>query len=88
VKAMPALAPFFQFLQGEMNESIEHMFTTFNCGIGVDIVGSPEGDILKNTLKMVSEETGIDLFSLGECSKARTEKNDVVVSLDPNNKPI
>lgn len=88
VKSMPALPPFFQLIQDETGEDIQNMFTTFNCGIGIDVVGSPEGGILEKTLKMVSEETNIDLFRLGECSASKTGKNDTELSLDRNNRPI
>jgi len=88
VKEMPALPPFFQLIQHETGESIENMFTTFNCGVGIDVVGSPEGGVLEDTLKMVSEETEIDLFHLGECQKAPTEKNEVSLRLNQDKNPI
>lgn len=88
VKEMPRFAPFFQLIQEETGETDENMLTTFNCGIGIDVVGSTEGGVLEDALKSVSAESGIDLFELGECHKSQTGKNEVELTVSNERQPL
>ena len=79
VKKMPEPLPIFKLIQSESGDFWENMFKNFNCGIGIDVVGSDQGGILAKVLKEVSEETGIELHILGECEESKIGKNYVVL---------
>lgn len=72
----PAL---FKLIQSESKESWENMCVTFNMGIGMEVVGSDEGGILKEAIAFVSKETGVESYELGKCEKAKG-KNEVELS--------
>lgn len=76
-KKMPEPLPLFQLIQKETGETWKNMFKSFNCGVGVDIVGSPHGGILAETCMWVSEITNIQMHGLGTCSRSKDEKNHV-----------
>ena len=78
-KNMPEPPPIFQLIQRESGETWRNMFQSFNCGIGIDVVGSPEGEILRECLQTVSKETGIELFGLGVCENSETGTNKVIL---------
>jgi phosphoribosylformylglycinamidine cyclo-ligase len=73
IKDCPAL---FKLIQSESKESWENMCVTFNMGIGLEVVGSGEGGILKDVIDFVSKETDIKSFEFGKCEKAK-ERNEV-----------
>lgn len=79
VKEIPDVPPIFKLIQSESGEKWNHMFTSFNCGIGIEIIGDDEGGILSDTLIEISETTGIDFFTLGKCERSPSEKNEVVI---------
>jgi phosphoribosylaminoimidazole (AIR) synthetase len=78
-KTMPRPAPIFQLISNESKEKWENMFKTFNCGVGIDVVGEDDG-YLKAVLYEVAEECGIKLYELGNCLKnEKSEKENVVL---------
>lgn len=79
IKNMPKPPALFQLIKQEGNISWEEMFEDFNCGVGVDIIGSGEGGHLNSAIKTVAEKVGIDAFLLGVCVKASGEKNEVIL---------
>lgn len=68
IKNMPEPAPVFQLIQQQSKEKWQHMLKTFNCGVGIDIIGE-DGSYLGVVLKEVAQECGINLYELGECQK-------------------
>lgn len=64
-KNMPEPPPIFRLIQTESGEVWENMFRTFNCGVGLDVIGD-EG--LGGYLAEVEAETGVRLYDLGYCS--------------------
>ena len=75
-KKMPAPPGIFALVQREPNEIWKNMYETFNCGIGLDIIGSAG---LEKALKYVEERTGVVLHDLGSCQESITEENHVVL---------
>lgn len=64
-KAMPPVPPIFRLIQSESGQPWQYMYSSFNCGVGLDIVGDPA---LLPYLVAVSAETGVALFDLGSCT--------------------
>ena len=63
-KIMPPPSPIFQLIQSESGQPWEHMFRSFNCGIGLDVVGDPA---IAPILERVQAETGVIMANLGRC---------------------
>jgi phosphoribosylformylglycinamidine cyclo-ligase len=84
-KEMPLPAPIFQLIQQESGENWKYMFETFNCGIGIDILGKNDS-LLEMILMEVASDCGIDCHTLGEClPHANPQENRVVLNtLDGN----
>jgi phosphoribosylformylglycinamidine cyclo-ligase len=76
-KEMPTPSPIFHLIQSESGELWKNMFESFNCGVGIDIVGSPEGNILQEVLESVSDWSNIELFELGGCFASDKAENEV-----------
>jgi len=76
-KRMPEPPPIFQLLQFESHEQWKNMFTTLNCGIGLDIVGDPKGGILEKAIRKVSQKTNVGWMFLGDCTKSGLSGNTV-----------
>ena len=84
VKNMPEPAPIFKLIQHESKEKWEYMFKTFNCGVGIDIVGEnhPSLDII---IQDVARECNIKAYGLGTClhnpnkHENGQEKNDILL---------
>lgn len=74
-KVMPQPPQIFSVIQRESGETWRKMYEDFNCGIGLDVIGTSE---ILPTLEEVAAETGIALFPLGLCL-ATTGKNKVVL---------
>lgn len=77
-KTMPPLSPIFQLIQSESGQPWEHMFRSFNCGIGLDIVGDPA---IAPILEQVQAETGVLMLHLGYCAANEQDIMRNVVSL-------
>ncbi|MFA5163446.1 MAG: hypothetical protein WC441_02850 [Patescibacteria group bacterium] len=71
-KEMPPVPPLFSLIQIRSQEEWRAMYQTFNCGIGIDVVGQ-DSRLFRDALKAVSEECQINLHRLGEC-RAQTEE--------------
>lgn len=80
-KKMPHPASIFKFIQKESEEKWEYMYQTFNCGIGIDIVGEPCNELC-DVLDAVADETGVKLYKLGYCEETHTEENHVELVTD------
>lgn len=80
-KAMPRPSPYFQLIQAESGETWRNMFQSFNCVVGLDIVGSDEGGILGQAIKTVAAKVGIGWHELGLCTKkeGRLDGRNVVI---------
>lgn len=76
-KTMPSPPDIFQLIQRESGEEWQHMFTSFNCGVGIDLIGSDKGNVLTETLKLVSHRTDVKYFNLGVCEHSENQKNEV-----------
>lgn len=77
-KYMPEPLPYFKFIQAETGEDWEHMFVTYNMGIGLDIIGSNKGGVLGKAIRKVSRLTKIKCHELGKCYP-RSGENKVVL---------
>ncbi len=78
-KSIPTPPPIFQLIQKESGETWDNMFTTFNCGIGIEIIGEDEDNILFQSILEIAETTGIEFSYLGSCEKSSSEKNEVII---------
>ncbi|MFA5872086.1 MAG: hypothetical protein WC858_05220 [Parcubacteria group bacterium] len=78
-KQIPDPPALFKLIQAESGESWENMCVAFNMGIGLEIAGSDEGEILKNAIDFVSQKTKVAAFELGKCEKNVEDKNKVAV---------
>ncbi len=74
IKNMPTPPAIFRLIQEVSNESWENMYQSFNCGIGIDIIGQDHPDFL-DSLKKASLECGLYLHTLGICHTFLNDKN-------------
>lgn len=84
LKAMTpsSIADIFYLLAEESEESWENMFQTFNCGVGIDIVGKNDPAFI-SALEAASETTMVNFFELGACEPSKKGKeNEVVIFSD------
>ncbi|MDO8667483.1 MAG: hypothetical protein Q7K35_00060 [bacterium] len=79
IKKMPNPPPIFRLIKRESRETWRNMFQTFNCGVGIDVVGENDPDF-RRVLKKVGWETCVKMFELGFCYPNSSRKNRV--SLD------
>ena len=79
VKQMPEPAPLFQFVQAETKQPREHMYTTFNCGIGIDIVGENNQDFI-DVVRNAVLNCGLKLSLLGSVVASYDNKNHVTLN--------
>ena len=79
VKQMPEPAPLFQFVQAETKQPWEHMYTTFNCGIGIDIVGENNQDFI-DVVRNAVLNCGLKLSLLGSVVASYDNKNHVTLN--------
>jgi len=75
-KTMPVVPPIFKLIKDESGESWRNMFETFNCGVGIDIVGGDNKEFRK-ILEEISKEVHVKMFDLGICDQYEGEKNKV-----------
>lgn len=80
IKQIPDPPPLFRLIQNESGESWENMCVTFNMGIGMEVVGSNEGGILKAAVDSVSKKTNVASYELGKCEKNNDKQNKVIIS--------
>lgn len=75
-KNMPKVPGIFELIHQESGEEWKEMFTDFNCGVGVDVVGQDD-PFMYEVLREVSEETGVALYDLGVCEKNEGKNNQI-----------
>jgi phosphoribosylaminoimidazole (AIR) synthetase len=80
VKEMPVFPPIFQLVMDEGAIPIGEMFADFNCGIGLDIIGSAEGGILAGAIESVCDMAQLRSWALGFCETCNKPKNEVVIT--------
>lgn len=79
-KSMPNPPPIFHLIQREPEEtSWKDMFETFNCGIGIDVIGEETSEFTE-TLCEVSKASRIKLYLLGTCRTNDGPENKVVLN--------
>lgn len=66
IKDMPTPPPLFRIIQESSKEEWKNMYQSFNCGIGIDIVGVNH-PIFIESLKKAAIDCGLPLYRLGEC---------------------
>lgn len=81
-KRMPPPPELFELIQNESNDSWEHMYEAFNCGVGIDIIGDDDPEF-ERVLRKVEEETHIRMFQLGVCKRAADSDTNAVVLRTP-----
>lgn len=74
-KRMPKPPPIFLLIQDESGELWENMYTSFNNGIGLDIVGDTKGGILDKAIRAVSKKSKVRSLLLGDCTRSKSEEN-------------
>ncbi len=80
VKEMPEFPPIFQLVMDEGAIPIDEMLADFNCGIGLDIIGSAECGILERVIKSVCDTVWLESYELGSCEASNKPKNEVVIT--------
>ncbi len=78
------ILPLFRLIQNVSKESWFNMFKSYNNGIGLQFVGSPESGILEGVIRVVCQSIDVEFYRLGKCCAKDdpTSKNDVVI-MDP-----
>lgn len=79
MKNMPEASPVFRFIQEETKQPWQHMFTTFNCGIGIDIIGEDKEEFV-NTVKGVVFGCCLACPTLGMVRQSYDDNNHVVLN--------
>jgi len=79
VKNMPTPPPFFLLIQSESGEKWENMYRSFNCGIGIDVVGE-NNDIFHDAIAETSRICNVEQYHLGGVVKGEGESNQVWLS--------
>lgn len=75
-KTMLDPPPLFHILHEASGEIWRNMYRTFNCGIGIDVIGDPA---LGKALEHVAKQTNIALFTLGTCRVHAEGENRVIL---------
>lgn len=65
-KLMPPPPPIFKLIKSESHETWENMFTSFNCGIGIDIIGE-DNPVFIHALDSIKSKCGLPVIHLGSC---------------------
>lgn len=76
-KCMPNPPPLFHIIQREAQETWRNMYETFNCGIGIDIVGDER---LAPHLDALQHKTDVALHTLGACVPSNCNGNTVTLN--------
>ncbi len=77
-KTMPEAAPLFQRIQNDSGETWRNMFESFNCGVGIDVVGE-DNEEFAEVMQIISEQTHITLYDLGVCEKGIKGQNKIIL---------
>jgi len=79
IKNMPRPPGIFQLIKYQGNIAWREMFEDYNCGVGIDIIGSPEGGMLERCIYSVASKAGIIPYPLGICKKSIKKKNTLLL---------
>ncbi len=60
-KTMPEIPKLFRGIQEASGETWRNMFETFNCGVGIDVVGEDNPEFAE-VMNVISEQTHITLY--------------------------
>jgi phosphoribosylaminoimidazole (AIR) synthetase len=77
-KIMPEAPWIFRDIQEKSSESWRNMFETFNCGVGIDIVGEDNAEFAE-VMQIISEQTHINLHNLGVCEEGVKGQNKIIL---------
>lgn len=80
-KRIPEFLPIFRLIQQVSKETTLGMMKTFNCGIGLEVIGDNSDGRLGKIIAAVAEKTQIPFYPLGFCFPTgdSSGKNQVVV---------
>ena len=81
VKQVPRFLPIFELIQAVSRENTLGMLKTFNCGVGLEVIGDNSDGKLEKIIRAISPNTNIPSFTLGHCIATRDPqgKNEVIV---------
>jgi len=79
LKNMPTPPPFFLLIKKESRESWKNMYRSFNCGIGIDVVGEND-ELFRHAVVATSEICNVNSYHLGGVLKGSGESNQVRIS--------
>lgn len=65
-KMMPPPPPICKLIKSESRETWENMYTSFNCGIGIDIIGE-NNPVFINAVEAIKNKCGLPVIHLGSC---------------------
>jgi len=77
-KTMPEPPLLFRDIQKKSGESWRNMFESFNCGVGIDVVGE-NNSAFAEVMNSISEQTHITLYDLGLCESGFIGQNKVIL---------
>lgn len=78
MKKMPTPSPLFRFIQAETKQPWQYMYTTFNCKIGVDIVGEDKAEFV-DAVEAAVISCCLEVSKLGYVHPSYDEKNHVIL---------
>lgn len=77
-KTMPEPPFLFKDIQKKSGESWRNMFESFNCGVGIDVVGEDNPEFAE-VMQIISEQTHINLYDLGVCEEGIKGQNRIIL---------
>jgi phosphoribosylformylglycinamidine cyclo-ligase len=77
-KIMQTPPPIFCLIKSESGESWRNMYQTFNCGIGVDIIGEPD-KVFIEAVEEASKICQLKSIILGSCTNSLNPRNEVIL---------
>ena len=77
-KTMPEPPVLFRDIQEKSGESWRNMFESFNCGVGIDVVGEDNPEF-SEVMNYISKQTSIALYDLGVCESGNPGQNKIIL---------
>jgi phosphoribosylformylglycinamidine cyclo-ligase len=74
-KTMPSPPAIFQLIKKVSGESWQNMYETFNCGVGIDVIGENKKEF-KDALAETSLALNVKHFKLGHCRVKEEKSNE------------
>jgi len=81
-KRMPEPPPIFRLIQQESGEQWKHMYKSFNCGIGLDIVGENNPQFI-DSIKQSVKSCKVKMSILGTTCKTSSQLDSRLFEDDP-----